>query len=47
MRSKLLLFGFLWILVVVNLQIYHLETRRATGEVVVLELAPLDPRSLL
>ena len=47
MRSRLLIFGFLLILVVVNLQIYHLETRRATGEVVVLQLAPLDPRSLL
>ena len=47
MQTKLVVFGFLLILLVVNLQIYRLETRRDTGTVVFLKLAPRDPRSLL
>lgn len=47
MRSKLLVLGFLSIIIFANLQILFQERVRSTGRRVVLALAPVDPRSLM
>lgn len=47
MRKAIALIATLAILVVVNLSIYQKEQHLAQGEVLLLELAPVDPRSLM
>lgn len=47
MRSKLSWAGLLLILLVVNLMIVSKETTLESGRTVLLELAPVDPRSLM
>ena len=46
-RSKIFLLGFAIILLFVNSQIYVKEKQIAEGHVVLLKLAPVDPRSLM
>lgn len=46
-RSAIAIAGLLLVLVVVNMSIYGKEKLRANGEVIYLELAPVDPRSLM
>lgn len=47
MRSKLFLVGLLLILAWMNTQILFKEQHRVTGKTLILELAPVDPRSLM
>lgn len=47
MRSKLAVAGLILILLVVNFQIYRNEQKQNSGATLILELAPLDPRSLM
>jgi len=47
MRSKILILGFIIIMAWVNAQIYARERDLASGERLILKLAPLDPRSLI
>ena len=46
-RSRGLIFGFLLIMILVNVQILFKERDIATGRRLVLALAPVDPRSLM
>jgi uncharacterized membrane-anchored protein len=47
MRRKLALLFGLAVLVIVNAAIYQRERLRTHGEIVLLELAPVDPRSFM
>lgn len=47
MRSKLSLAGLLLVLLAVNLMVLNKESSLAQGRTVFLELAPVDPRSLM
>jgi uncharacterized membrane-anchored protein len=47
MRSRVILLAGILILVVVNYGIYEKERLLANGRLVLLELAPVDPRSLM
>jgi uncharacterized membrane-anchored protein len=47
MRQLIVVVTGLIILVVVNISIYQREKLRADGQIVLLELAPVDPRSLM
>ena len=47
MRSKLSLLGILLVLVAVNVSIALKERALSAGRTVILELAPVDPRSLM
>jgi uncharacterized membrane-anchored protein len=47
MRSKLSVIGLVLVLVAVNLMIVGKETALARGTTVILELRPVDPRSLM
>jgi uncharacterized membrane-anchored protein len=47
MRSKLSLLGLLLVLVAINVMIAQKESALANGQSIYLELAPVDPRSLM
>lgn len=47
MRKPLAVIALVIVLVLVNLAIWHKEQQLAHGRVVLLELAPVDPRSLM
>lgn len=47
MRKPLALVALVIVLVLVNLAIWHKEQQLAEGRLVLLELAPVDPRSLM
>lgn len=47
MRRLLILLGLLPVLAVLNYSVFERESLRSDGELILLELAPVDPRSLM